>query len=85
MGSLVCGLSHSMGCGVPVPRPGIKSESPALQAVSQPLDHQGSPKNGCLSHDPFKHFFSLFFGGAWVEAVWRQSEEAYEPHLIIML
>ena len=30
--------------GLPFPSPGIKPQSPALQADSLPLSHQGSPK-----------------------------------------
>ena len=37
-----------------LPNPGIKPASPALQADSLPLSHQGSPK-GQLGHDETKH------------------------------
>ena len=35
---------NNMPCRILVPRPGIKPTPPALEAQSQPLNHQGSPQ-----------------------------------------
>ena len=49
-GSVVvaCGPSCSIACGILVPQPGIKPESPALQGGFLTTGPQGSPLTVCL-------------------------------------
>ena len=44
---VACSFSCSVTCGISVPQQGTGPASLALQADSQPLDHQGSPREEC--------------------------------------
>ena len=64
-----------------LPNPGIKPASPALQADSLPLSHQGSPstpgtcsQTGVWQISPHVYFKSFFLHGFWVlcrDTFWR--------------
>ena len=40
--------SSCTACGILVPKPWIEPTSSAVEAESEPLDHQGSPNRICL-------------------------------------
>ena len=56
---------NSEACGISASQPGIKPTSPALEAKSKPLDHQGSP-----DHQFLNDFCPLLFVVQSVSCVW---------------
>ena len=68
------------------PDQGLNRSPLHCKPYSQPLDPPGKSQGWMLKSWPNSNFFFFpLFLGSWVGAVWRQSDEAYEPHLIIML
>lgn len=58
-------VSHLTAFGIFIPQPEIEPEPPAVEAQSQPLDHQGDP---CIFLDLF---LSLLFFFATIVSKWR--------------